>query len=234
MTSFWRRQAALLVQAWDEAWGDETIAPAFEYVEALAGAMIDGGSSPGAADRFFDALAALTTLVWRSSPTLRHAYGRFLPREILNQVTYRALVEHGVAPEAAFRAVRYLWASRLERFLPDNPLTLADEQNLQGFHAAQQRHFMEFGEYLRSLRPEGRRGRPRGRSPSKKLSPGIAPEEAERAAALDAAGKSWREIAAALGIGYDPYDARSVERARGRVRARIQRGRLARNPGSTK
>lgn len=134
-----------------------------------------------------------------------------------------------------------LGPAETERLTAENPFTLDPEQPefirllrlpvsyFDGEDEAKRRQYeREIRDYIRSLRPQKRPGRPRTVEP-KQLSE--KDQEALRASELDEAGISRLAIADALGIEYDRYDKQSRDRVRKTVQRRIQRGYELRDRG---
>ena len=117
----------------------------------------------------------------------------------------------------------------IERFSPDSPLRVLEDGQLvpDAGTVPDMRHLQQWRDYLRSLVPEGRVGRPRGSKKQKGSGrPLIDPDKARRAARMSADGANLPKIADAVGVDYNRYDPKDTNRARSKVTRLVERGRL--------
>ncbi len=235
MTKLWRRQVQLLREALEEALTDPTIRAYWgrtaELFAKLRGVQVAFRDSH--TERLVTLIRHTTSDAWESletlaqlcrerAPALEHAFGPYLDRWLLTFI----LQELGV------ELPKELLPRRLYRLLPDNPVVVRLDWSVVDLERARPEHFHQLRDYYRSLRPAGRRGRPRRqgrpRSGGRRT---LDPELARLAAHMkDAEGRNWTEIARVLIEdarlpAFDLYDSRERERARQRIRRLVERGR---------
>lgn len=233
VTKLWRGQVHLLGEALKQALADPTIRAYWgrtaELFAGMCGLRVEF-SDPrteqlvmlirGTTRDAWRSLEALTKLCRERAPALDHALGPYLSQWLLAFI-------HG---ELGVELPKEFLPRRIYRLLPDNPVVLRPDGSAVGFERAKSEHFHEVRDYYRSLRPEGRRGRPQ--DPGRPKSGGrqqLDPELARRAAHLkDAEGKDWTEVARilmkeSLLPAFDLYEPRQRQRARQRIRRLIVR-----------
>ena len=104
---------------------------------------------------------------------------------------------------------------RIPHLSTTNPLGLRPNGDVGEGELATARDFHQLRDYFTSLRKAGKSGRPSRDG-----------ETARRAAQLSGSGLTTRQIAEELGIAFDAYDRKSINRARNKVRRLVERGRL--------
>ncbi len=167
----------------------------------------------------------LMSLLRERVPALEHAYGSDLEPWI------RGVTIQFVAPEIDIH-IPEKWA----HFLPDSPAEVtAEGKIILPFEAYDDprltRWKRELRDYVRSLQPEGTKGRPRKRQidePSQTSSRSLDPELAERAFTMNQRDAHWKEIARACYPHLTPSELRA-DRMRKHIDRLRERGALAAN-----
>lgn len=173
--------------------------------------------------------ATLRTLLDRIKdrlPKLEHAFGEHLP-VWLRYFTLVIMAQAAQDPrdrEACERAQVAAMPTQIERFLPDNPITITTDPAtgkpiLADVEGATPAHFMRIASYFRSLKPARPVGRPKGPAkPPESGKPPVNPELALRVYQCTLDGMKWQEIAPKVLHTPIPSDPKARENLRGRIR----------------
>jgi hypothetical protein len=166
-------------------------------------------------ERTIEGAARLEPLVRKRFPEFADFYGEHLVATLWPLLAERAGVPIHLQN----------WPWRAARPAVGSPLSFDETGGVIGWENANMRHLQQLRDYGRSLQAEKPRGRPPGTGGERRTEGrSLDVNKAILAFKMKRDGADWREIADAVDINFAPYDTKSVEAARAKVKRLVERG----------